>query len=136
MWSWIKKLLGGQKKQERVNVQETKFPGVVVGRVLSVAKHPNADRLNIAVVDIGSEKLDIVCGGPNLAENQLVPVALVGAVLPNGLEIKAAGIRGVKSSGMICAEDELGLGSGHEGIMVLKEQAVIGGPIDNFVSNN
>ena len=74
--------------------QAEQFNKVVVGRVLSVEKHPNADRLRLAVVDVKKEKLNIVCGAPNLAVDQLVPVALVGAVLPNGAEIKAAEIRG------------------------------------------
>lgn len=106
--------------------QAEQFNRVVVGKVLEVKKHPNADRLRLAVVDIKKEKLNIVCGAPNLAEGQLVPVALVGAVLPGGLEIKESEIRGEKSSGMICAEDELGLGKGHDGIIVLKEGTKIG----------
>ena len=110
-------------------IQADQFNKVVVGRVLEVKKHPNADRLRLVLVDVKSEKLDIVCGAPNVAEGQLVPVALVGAVLPGGLEIKASEIRGEKSNGMICAEDELGLGQNHEGIMVLKDTAK---PGDNF----
>lgn len=106
--------------------QSKQFDKVVVGKVLEVKKHPNADRLRLAVVDIKTEKLGIVCGAPNLEEGQLVPVALVGAVLPGGLEIKESEIRGEKSSGMICAEDELGLGEGHEGIIVLKSSAKVG----------
>ncbi len=106
--------------------QSEAFSRVVVGKVLSVAKHPNADRLRLAKVDVKSEILDIVCGAPNLAERQLVPVALVGAILPGGLEIKESEIRGEKSFGMICAEDELGLGQNHEGIMVLSKKAKLG----------
>ncbi len=106
--------------------QAEQFNKVVVGKVLEVKKHPNADRLRLAVVDIKKEKLNIVCGAPNLAEGQLVPVALVGAVLPGGLEIKESEIRGEKSSGMICAEDELGIGKNHDGIIVLKDSAKIG----------
>jgi len=106
--------------------QAQQFNKVVVGRVLSVEKHPNADRLRLAVVDIKKEKLSIVCGAPNLAVGQAVPVALIGASLPNGVEIKAAEIRGIESHGMICAEDELGLGKNHEGILVLKDKAKIG----------
>lgn len=105
---------------ENIIDQSARFSQVVVGHVLSVDPHPNADRLRLVKVDVGSKKLDIVCGAPNVAANQVVPVALVGATLPSGLEIKKAEIRGVESNGMICAEDELGLGGDHEGIMVLK----------------
>lgn len=113
--------------------QAEQFDKVVVGRVLSVEKHPNADRLRLAVVDIKKEKLSIVCGAPNLAVDQLVPVALIGAVLPNGLEIKAAEIRGIESHGMICAEDELGLGKYHEGILVLENKAKVGEPFAKYL---
>lgn len=106
--------------------QAEQFNNIVVGKVLEVAKHPNADRLRLAVVDVKKEKLHIVCGAPNLAEGQLVPVALIGAVMPNGLEIKESEIRGEKSYGMICAEDELGIGESHEGILVLDEKAKVG----------
>ena len=106
--------------------QAEQFKNVVVGRVLEVKKHPNADRLRLAVVDVKKTKLNIVCGAPNLVEGQLVPVALIGAILPNGLEIKESEIRGEKSSGMICAEDELGIGKSHEGIIVLRDDAKIG----------
>lgn len=106
--------------------QSKQFDKVVVGKVLEVKKHPNADRLRLALVDVKTEKLAIVCGAPNLAEGQLVPVALVGAILPGGLEIKESEIRGEKSYGMICAEDELGLGKNHEGIIVLKSTAKVG----------
>ena len=112
----------------------SKFPGVVVGKVLEVKKHPNADRLRCAKVDIGDgQVLDIVCGAPNLAEGQLVPVAKVGTILPGGMEMKEATIRGEKSFGMICAEDELGLGEGHEGIMTFADSANPGDEIDDFV---
>lgn len=109
------------------------FDKVVVGRVLEVAKHPNADRLRLTVVDIKKKKLNIVCGAPNVEVGQLVAVATVGAILPNGLEIKESEIRGEKSEGMICAEDELGLGKNHEGIMVLKEDTNIGEPFAKYL---
>lgn len=102
------------------------YENVVVGRVLEVAKHPNADRLRLTVVDIKKKKLNIVCGAPNVEVGQLVAVATIGAILPNGLEIKESEIRGEKSEGMLCAEDELGLGKNHDGIMVLSENAKIG----------
>jgi len=113
--------------------QAQQFDKVVIGKVLTVRKHPNADRLRLASVDIKTATLEIVCGAPNLAEGQLVPVALVGAILPNGLEIKESEIRGEKSSGMICAEDELGIGKNHEGIVVLNSRAKIGGNFSDYL---
>ena len=105
--------------------------GVVVGKVLTCIKHPNADRLKITTVDLGSgEPLQIVCGAPNVAAGQKVPVATIGAILYDkngeGFKIKKGKIRGEESHGMICAEEELGLGSGHEGIMVLNEDIEVG----------
>lgn len=111
---------------EGLNNSAEQFNHVVVGKVLEVGKHPNADRLRLTVVDVKKKKLNIVCGAPNVAPGQLVAVAMIGAILPNGLEIKESLIRGEKSEGMICAEDELGLGKNHEGIMVLRESAKIG----------
>ena len=98
--------------------------GLVVGEVISVESHPNADKLKITQVNIGSkENLQIVCGASNVATGQKVLVALVGSTLypesGDPLQIKAAKIRGVESQGMICAEDETGLGKDHAGIMVL-----------------
>lgn len=114
---------------EKVIYQNKEFSSVVVGKVLKVEKHPKADRLNLAEVDIKTEILKIVCGAPNLEEGQLVPVAKVGAILPGDFEIQEAEIRGEKSFGMICAEDELGLGDEHDGIMILDKSAKIG---ENF----
>ena len=109
---------------------------VVIGEVLEVTKHPDADKLNIAKVNVGKEELQIVCGAPNLKEGQKVPVALVGAILPGEFLIKEAEIRGIKSSGMICAEDELGIGENHEGIMVLDKDAPIGEKFIDFMDLN
>jgi len=118
---------------ENLTSQADQYDKVIVGKVLEVEKHPNADRLRLAVVDIKKTKLRIVCGAPNLAVGQLVPVALIGAILPGGLEIKESEIRGEKSSGMICAEDELGLGKNHEGIIVLSPEAKIGEPFARYL---
>ena len=98
--------------------------GIIVGHVLSCSKHPNADKLNITMVDIGLENpVQIVCGAANVAQGQNVPVATIGTKLytPEGEEwvIKKGKIRGEESHGMICAEDEIGLGTSHDGIMVL-----------------
>lgn len=107
--------------------------GIVVGHVLSCEKHPNADKLKVTLVDIGGDvPLQIVCGAPNVAKGQKVPVATIGTKLytTEGEEwiIKKGKIRGEESHGMICAEDELGLGESHEGILVLEESLVPGTP--------
>ena len=100
--------------------------GVVVGEVLTCEKHPNADRLKVTTVDVGEDApLHIVCGAPNVEAGQKVPVATVGTTLYSkegeAWQIKKGKIRGEESYGMICAEDELGLGESHDGIMVLSE---------------
>jgi phenylalanyl-tRNA synthetase beta chain len=95
--------------------------GFVVGRVLGVEPHPDADRLRVCTVDTGDGERTIVCGAPNVAEGQTVPVALPGATMPSGQEIGEAKLRGVESAGMICAASELGLGEGPPGILVLDE---------------
>ena len=104
--------------------------GIVIGKVLSCEKHPGADKLSVAKVDAGTGKtLQIVCGAPNVAEGQKVVVALIGTTLYMGdqiLKIKKTKIRGEVSEGMICAEDEIGMGDSHEGIMVLDNEAIPG----------
>ncbi|MBZ4044378.1 phenylalanine--tRNA ligase subunit beta [Flavobacterium hibisci] len=107
--------------------------GVVVGHVLTCEKHPDADRLKVTSLDIGLENpIQVVCGASNVAAGQKVPVATIGTVLydKEGGEftIKKGKIRGQESHGMICAEDELGLGTGHDGIMVLDEKLIPGTP--------
>jgi phenylalanyl-tRNA synthetase beta chain len=101
--------------------------GVVVGEVLTCIQHPNADRLKLTTVNLGSgDPVQIVCGAPNVAEGQKVPVATIGTMLyddsGSGFKIKKGKIRGEESHGMICAEDELGLGTSHEGILILDDQ--------------
>ena len=107
--------------------------GVVVGEVLTCKQHPNADRLKVTTVEIGNgEPVQIVCGAPNVAAGQKVPVATIGTTLysDEGVEwtIKKGKIRGEESFGMICAEDELGLGKSHDGIMVLDKNLKVGTP--------
>ncbi len=99
----------------------------VVGRVLAVEKHPKADRLSVCTVDTGDGERTIVCGAPNVAAGQTVPVALPGATLPGGHEIGEAKLRGVRSAGMICASSELELGEGPPGIMVLDDDGLAPG---------
>jgi len=101
--------------------------GVVVGEVLTCIQHPNADRLKLTTVNLGSgDPVQIVCGAPNVAEGQKVPVATIGTTLyddsGSGFKIKKGKIRGEESHGMICAEDELGLGTSHDGILILDDQ--------------
>lgn len=107
--------------------------GIVVGKVLSCERHPNADRLTLCKVDIGkSEPVQIVCGAQNVATGQMVPVATVGTTLYTSAGeswiIQKGKIRGEESAGMICAEDEIGLGNSHEGILVLDTDAAPGTP--------
>ena len=97
--------------------------GFVVGEVLSVERHPDADRLTVCEVDTGDGKRTIVCGAPNVAAGQLVPVALPGAVMPDGTELGKAKLRGVESDGMILSETELEVGDESAGIMVLENGA-------------
>ena len=110
--------------------------GVVIGEVLSCEKHPDADKLTVCTVNLGSgEPVQIVCGAPNVAAGQKVPVATVGTTLypdDTGFTIKKAKIRGIQSVGMICAEDELGLGTSHDGIMVLDPSTIAGTPAAEY----
>ncbi len=109
--------------------------GVVIGEVLTCEKHANADKLSVTTVDVGGKILPVVCGAPNVAKGQKVLVAMVGTTLYDGDEafkIKKAKIRGEVSEGMICAEDELGLGNSHDGIMVLSPEAEPGTPASAY----
>ena len=110
--------------------------GIVIGKVKSCKKHPNADRLKITTVDIGlKEDVQIVCGAPNVELNQTVPVATVGAIIytdDDSWTIKKSKIRGETSNGMICGEDELNLGESTEGIMVLDNKHKAGTPLDKI----
>jgi tRNA-binding protein len=103
-------------------------PKFVIGYVLDKEKHPNADKLNVCKVDVGSETLQIVCGAPNVEQGQKVVVAKVGAVMPSGLVIKDANLRGVDSFGMICSARELDLPNApqEKGILVLEADAEVG----------
>jgi phenylalanyl-tRNA synthetase beta chain len=155
-YNWLKKYINTTEAPERiaeiltsigleVEVMETiggmpgNLDGVVVGEVLECVQHPDADRLRVTKVDVGTgDPLQIVCGAPNVAAGQKVAVATIGATLhfSNGeqVKMKRQKLRGVESMGMICAEDELGLGHSHEGIMVLDAAAQVGDTIRNYVS--
>ncbi|KAA6340732.1 Phenylalanine--tRNA ligase beta subunit [termite gut metagenome] len=120
---------------ETGNVEEIQtikggLEGLVIGEVLTCENHPNSDHLHLTTVNLGDgEPVQIVCGAPNVAAGQKVVVAVVGTKLYNGDEsftIKKSKIRGVESAGMICAEDEIGIGTSHAGIIVLPDNAVLG----------
>ena len=116
------------------------WPDCFVGQVLTVKPHPNADRLSLCRVGTGAEELEVVCGAPNVAANQKVCFAKVGAYLYNTHSgtreaLKPARIRGVTSNGMICSEAELGLGEDHSGIVVLPDDAPVGMPLDQYLGD-
>ena len=106
--------------------------GVVTGKVISCEKHPDADKLKVTMVNVGEETLQIVCGASNVAAGQTVLVARAGATIHpiqgDPITLRKAKIRGIESNGMICAEDELGIGRSHDGIMVLSDEISAGVP--------
>lgn len=124
---------------ETVESVKGSLEGVVIGKVLTCVQHPNADRLKLTTVDLGNgTQVQIVCGAPNVAAGQTVPVVTVGSTLYDdkgeGFQIKKGKIRGEESHGMICAEDELGLGASHDGIMILDDSLVAGTPAAEIFS--
>lgn len=130
MLQWFKKLFQSPKSPQ------SRFPLIVIGKIVEINQHPQADRLRLAKVDIGSEILNIVCGAPNIESGQLVPVATVGAQLPGGLIIQPAELRGQMSYGMLCSAKELGLGDDHSGIMLLNISQVrqLGESLDSYLA--
>lgn len=119
---------------EECRPASAEFSQVVVARILSAEKHPDADRLKLCRVDAGQHGvLQIVCGAPNAAAGMVVPCALVGAKLP-GIEIKKAKVRGIESFGMLCSKRELGLADDHGGLMVLPEDAPIGEDLREYLN--
>lgn len=120
---------------DKVEPAAPPLAGVVVGRILEVEPHPQADRLNLCLVDAGEKQpRRIVCGAPNAAAGLTAPVALPGAVLPNGVEIAESRIRGEVSHGMLCASTELGLGEESGGLMPLDSEAVPGTPLTEYLA--
>ncbi|MEY3438957.1 MAG: hypothetical protein RL265_1542, partial [Bacteroidota bacterium] len=117
---------------EKIEAVKGGLEGIFVGEVLSCEKHPDADKLKVTSVTIGGEPFQVVCGAPNVAVGQKVLLATVGATLypsPDApLKMKVSKIRGVDSFGMLCAEDELGLGKSHDGILVLDPAIEVGTP--------
>ena len=111
-------------------------PGIVIGEVLEVGRHPNADRLSVCAVTIGSGRLSIVCGAPNVAAGQRVAVATIGSKLPDGTKLRKSKIRGVESEGMICSQRELGLSDEAQGIWAIPGDPPIGASLDSVVSSS
>ncbi|HKW14544.1 MAG TPA: phenylalanine--tRNA ligase subunit beta [Candidatus Krumholzibacteria bacterium] len=123
-------------KVERVTTRGVTERLVVIGHVLEARPHPDAQKLRVCRVDVGSgEPLEIVCGAPNVAAGQKVPVALIGAKLPGDVKIRKSKIRGVTSNGMICSSRELGLGADSDGIMVLDTDAALGTPLADVLGS-
>ncbi|MXO33324.1 phenylalanine--tRNA ligase subunit beta [Apibacter sp. B2912] len=122
---------------EEIESVKGSLKGVVVGEVIECEKHPNADKLKLTKVNLGDQVVQIVCGAPNVEKGQKVPVATIGTSLysEDGSEfkIKKSKIRGEESFGMICAEDELGLGKSHEGILVLDSNLKVGTPLNEVI---
>lgn len=122
----------GFEVEQVIHTGAPKLEQVVVGEILTRDKHPNADKLSVCTVDVGPAGgvKTIVCGAPNCDAGRRVPVALPGAVLPGNFVIKASKIRGHASDGMMCAADELGLGTDHAGLLILTGQPALGTPIN------
>ncbi len=111
----------------------TGLGNIVVGKILKIDKHPQAERLTVCQVDVGKEVLKIVCGAKNMKENDLVPVATVGTTLPGGQRIEQATIRGETSFGMMCSKRELGMNEDHEGLFILDGGAKTGSLLTEFL---
>ncbi|MBA2595983.1 MAG: phenylalanine--tRNA ligase subunit beta [Chloroflexia bacterium] len=127
---------------EKITVIGADWEKIYVGHVAAVAPHPDADRLVLATVDAGEHRLTVVTGAPNIAQGQMVPLALAGARLIDGHSegqvyrtLKPSAIRGVRSEGMVCSEKELGLSQEHEGIMVLEADAPRGAPLVDWLGD-
>ena len=112
--------------EAELNEVPLSIPGVIIGKVESTEKHPDADKLKICIVNDGQQTHQVICGAPNVKSGQMIPFATVGSILPGNLKIKKAKIRGVESDGMICSERELNISDEHEGIMVLPKGLPLG----------
>jgi len=120
--------MAGIEVEEIIQVGD-QWNNIVVGEILDISPHPNADSLSLTTVGVGDKNLSVVCGAPNIQPGIKVPLAVVGAELPNGLKIKRSKIRGTLSEGMICSETEIGIGDDSSGIMVLPPRSANGTPI-------
>ncbi len=123
-----KMTMAGLEFEGLEKVGNYKLDKLIIGKVVSAVPHTDSDHLTCCKVNIGSEEVSLICGAPNVAEGQIVPVALPGVTLPNGFTIEKARIRGFDSFGMICSERELGISDDHKGIMVLDNSYKTGAP--------
>ncbi len=121
---------------EGIEEEGKHLDNVVIGHITTYERHPEADKLSLLKVNVGSETLQIVCGAPNHKEGDKIVVAKVGAVLPGDFKIKKGKIRGQESAGMCCSESELGLGKSHEGIIILPTDAPVGTPYKEYADLN
>jgi len=122
---------------ESFESESEKFNNFIVAEVLTTEKHPDADKLTICKINTGEDEVEVICGASNVKAGQKVCFAKIGALIPsNGMEIKKTKIRGVLSSGMICAEDELGLSDDHSGILVLDSKAKVGTKFSDYINYN
>ncbi len=112
------------------------FDKVITAKILEISPHPDADKLQVTKVDNGKEVLQVVCGAKNIAVGQIIPLAQVGAILPDDFKIKVSNKRGVESFGMLCAASELGLSDDSEGILILDSETPIGQPFGDLVGKN
>ena len=120
---------------DSVKSAAAEFSNIVVGEILTIEKHPDADKLNICTVNVGEEEaLQIVCGAKNVRVGLKIPAALIGAVLPGNFKIKKSKLRGVLSFGMLCSETELGLADSADGLMELADDAPVGSDIRDYLS--
>ncbi|MDR0822892.1 MAG: phenylalanine--tRNA ligase subunit beta [Endomicrobium sp.] len=145
-YNWLKKFVDFKSNPQEIadiltfigietNIASSGFnwTKVITAKVVSVEKHPNADKLSLCLINDDTNDYHIVCGAKNIAAGQIVPLSLIGAVLPGGFEIKKSKIRGIESEGMICSAAELGLAQKSDGIMVLPENTKVGVPLETVL---
>lgn len=145
-YNWLKEYLSTKKSSHEfakeislcgpsvdfIHEKRANFEKVVVGEILEISQHPNADKLHVCKVNVGKETLQIVCGAPNIEVGQKVPAVLVGGKVGD-MEIKQASLRGVDSFGMLCSQRELGIGDDHSGIYILPNYVELGLPIEKII---
>jgi len=136
----VEKLTMAGSEVATIEVIGENWEGISIGQVTALEKHPDADRLLLATIDLGEESITVVTGAPNLEEGQKVPFARVGAQLIDGhtgelVKLKPAKIRGIRSEGMACSEKELGISDRHEGILILPPEAPVGMPLSQYMGD-